>query len=136
MAPFFLASWANEIAVSQGSTTVSPGIHSAPWACFRSPGSLLYNSDKLISVQNETLAALHLCAMVGMICASKRKFINYFLMFFFIFLMQLQSMSQYIFLHWPQYLKLYTNYQRKQKNIYNCLSNSNRCAFEEGPCGI
>lgn len=94
MAPFFLALWANEIAVSQGSTTVSPGIHSAPWACFRSPGSLLYNSDKLISVQNETPAALHLCAMVGMICASKRKFINYLVMFFFIFLMQLQSMSE------------------------------------------
>lgn len=81
LAPFFLASWANEIAVSQGSTTVSPGIHSAPWACFRSPGSLLYNSDRLISVQNETPAALHLCAMVGMICASKRNFIHYFLMF-------------------------------------------------------
>lgn len=85
LAPFFLASWANEIAVSQGSTTVSPGIHSAPLACFRSPGSLLYNSERLISVQNEIPVALHLCAMVGIICASKRKFIHYFFMFSFSF---------------------------------------------------
>lgn len=93
MAPFFLASWANEIAVSQGSTTVSPGIHSAPWACFRSPGSLLYNSDKLISVQNETPAALHLCAMVGMICASKKK--NYQL-FFHVFLHFPDAVTKYV----------------------------------------
>lgn len=110
LAPFFLASWANEIAVSQGSTTVSPGIHSAPLACFRSPGSLLYNSERLISVQNEIPVALHLCAMVGIICASKRKFIHYFFMFSFSFFFFFAWCSYYnvcFFLHCPQHLNLY-----------------------------
>jgi hypothetical protein len=64
-APFLRASWAREIAVNHGSTTVSSGIHSAPCAFWLSMGSLLYSSDRLSSLVGDMSASLDLWAMIG-----------------------------------------------------------------------